>query len=286
MVKVKISSILFSFCTLFLFYSCNTGQLEKRIDELELEKKTLQQNTSEKEALIDEFILSINEIETNLEQIKGKENMLTTRFNNSGVEMDNDIGGKIIEDIKLIDELLEKNKSAIASLNNRLKASNTKINGLEEMLERLANQMQQKDAQITSLQEELAGKNSQLRSVLEQYYTRLEELKLKDGELNMAYYCYGTSKELKRQGVITREGSVIGIGGSKKLSKDFNKDYFTVIDIQETTAIELLGEKVKIITNHPSDAYEIQSQEKATVIKITDPKAFWSASKYLVIITE
>ena len=44
-------------------------------------------------------------------------------------------------------------------------------------------------------------------------------------------------KELKENNVITKEGGIIGLGKTTKLSSDFNKEYFTKINIEKTTSI-------------------------------------------------
>ena len=48
-----------------------------------------------------------------------------------------------------------------------------------------------------------------------------------------------------------------------------------------------MSKKAKIVTNHPSDSYEIESEGDVTErIIIKDAAAFWSSSKYLVVVVE
>jgi len=45
--------------------------------------------------------------------------------------------------------------------------------------------------------------------------------------------------------------------------------------------------KVKIITSHPSESYQlVEADGKVEKIVIKDTKAFWATSKYLVIVVE
>ena len=69
----------------------------------------------------------------------------------------------------------------------------------------------------------------------------------KNETLNTAYYTIGTTKELKEKNVISKEGGFIGIGKSTKVTDDFNKEYFTKINIEQTTIINIGAKKVKII---------------------------------------
>jgi hypothetical protein len=269
-----------------LFFAC-TGELEEKIAELEKEKLEANSNLQGKEELIVEFINSMNEIEDNLAQIKEKENLVTLRFDNGNIEMDESMKGQIIDDINLINDLLQENKGKMAALNRKLKQSNLKISELETMIESLAKRLLEKDAQIGELQTQLAEANQQLKVLFEEYNERLEEIGNQEDKLNTAYYCYGSSKELRGQGVITKEGGFIGIGKTEKLSKNFNKDYFTQVDISLTSEIELMSNKIKVITNHPTNSYKIEGEDgKADKLVILNAEEFWSSSKYLVIVVD
>ena len=67
-------------------------------------------------------------------------------------------------------------------------------------------------------------------------------------------------------------------------SSNFNRDYFTKIDIRVDKEIKLYSKSAKILTNHPANTYTLTKDAKGEyVLRITNPTQFWSASKYLVI---
>ena len=276
--KITIFVLLALITTLF---SCKNEEYENRISELQQDSLTAFNELGGKEDEILEFIASLNDIEDNLSQIKEREKIITTRFN-KGNEITPTMKDQIIEDITLIDNLLQDNKQKMASLYSKLKKSNLKVAELEKMIERLANQVQEKDAQIADLQIRLAQANEQIKVLFDEYNNRLEELSNKEDELNTAFYCFGTSKELLEQGVITKEGGFIGIRKSKKLADDFNKKYFTKIDISLVNQIDIVSKKASIVTTHPTSSYELSPDK----LVIKDTKEFWAASKYLVIIVD
>jgi DNA repair exonuclease SbcCD ATPase subunit len=283
----KLFKTTFLFGLITIFFACNTDELEQKIADLEAEKLEANVNLEGKEAMIVDFMGSMNEIEANLATIKERENIITARFDKGNVEIDDNIKDQIMDDIDLINNLLLDNKNKMTALNSKLNKSNLKIAELEEMIERLANQMQEKDAEIADLHTQLAEANKQLMVLFEEYNNRIEELGDQEDKLNTAYYCYGSSKELMEQGVVTKKGGFIGIGKTEKLSDDFNKEYFTQVDITLINEIELMSKKVKIITNHPSTSYKIEgSEDSAEKLLILDAKAFWSSSKYLVMVVE
>ncbi len=268
-----------------LFFSCNNDELENRIDDLQQDSLNAINELNGKEEEILTYISSLNEIQENLVEIKEREKLMTTRFD-KGNEITPNMKEQILEDINLINGLLQENKDKMAALSSRLKKSNLKIAELEKMIEMLAVQVQEKDAQIADLQTKLAQANEQIKVLFEEYNLRLEELGEQEDLLNTAYYCFGTSKELLANGVITKEGGFIGIGKTQKLADEFNKKYFTQVDITVTNEINLAATKAKVVTNHPSSSYEIKGEKTADRIIIKDPEAFWSASKYLVVIVD
>lgn len=268
-----------------LFFSCTNDELENRINDLQQDSLSAVSELNGKEEEILTYISSLNEIQENLVEIKEREKLMTTRFD-KGNEITPNMKEQILEDINLINGLLQENKDKMAALSSRLKKSNLKIAELEKMIEMLAVQVQEKDAQIAELQTKLAQANEQIKVLFEEYNLRLEELGEQEDLLNTAYYCFGTSKELLANGVITKEGGFIGIGKTQKLADEFNKKYFTQVDITATNEIALAATKAKVVTNHPSSSYEIKGEKTADRIIIKDPEAFWSASKYLVVIVD
>jgi hypothetical protein len=182
---------------------------------------------------------------------------------------------------------MNKNKSRIGALTKKLKDSNLKLEGLEKMIENLQASINQKDGEIADLKSKVESLNIELTNLNTNYKAVEEESAAKTEELNTAYYAMGTSKELKEKNVISREGGFIGIGKTTKVKEDFNKEYFTKVNIEQTASINVGAKKAKIITSHPKSSYKIVGTEKnVEKIEITNAKDFWSASKYLVVIIE
>lgn len=274
-----------------IIFACNTDELESKIAELEAEKIETANQINGKEEMISDFIGSLNEIEGNLAIIKERENIITAKFDKGNMEIDNNMKDEIMGDIDLINDLLLDNRDKMATLNSKLikseQESDLKIQELQTMMEGLAVRMQQKDGEIAELHTQLAEANKQLMVLFQEYNNRLEEMGDQEDELNTAYYCYGSAKELKEQGVISKKGGFIGIGKTAKLSDNFNKEYFTKVDVSIINHIDIISKKVKVVTNHPSESYKIEG-ENGSVEKlvILDSDAFWSASKYLVMVVE
>jgi len=261
----------------------NEKQSNPVVDSLASDNSNLKGELSEKEAALQDFVNGFNDIQSNLDEIKSKEKIVT------GAAQGGDVKSKeeqIKQDIQSIYDLMAKNKSRIASLSKKLKTSNTKIDGLEKMIAGLEAQLNEKEGQITDLKNQLEQKNIELSNLTTNYTNLEQDNQSKIQQLNTAYYIIGTGKELKADGVTEKEGGFIGLGKSMEIKKDFNKDKFTKIDITQVASIPLGAKKVKILTNHPSSSYKLVGEKPVQKIDITNATDFWATSKYLVIVTE
>ncbi len=267
------------------FTSCGpaTEERDPVKDSLATEIGNRDNTIAEKEEAIQEFVTAFNEISTNLDEIKAKEKIVTGETSGTDVKSKEE---QIKEDISAIYELLGKNKARVASLNKKLKQSNVKIEGLEQLIANLQRQIDEKDAEIVTLKNKIESLNIELGNIEANYIAIEEESEVKTEKLNTAYYCIGTGKELKEKGVTTKEGGVLGMGKTTTLKTDFNKDYFTKVDISQLTEIPVGAKKAKVLTTHPSSSYKIVGEKPVEKLVITNAEEFWSASKYLVIITE
>ena len=272
--------------TNFLLSNCSKGSDESENsikDSIENVNGSLNGKLTEKDAAIQELVSSFNEIQENLNTIKEKEKII------SKVTSDGDVKSKedqIKEDIQSIYDLMAKNKDRIGSLSKKLKNSKLKIEGLEKMIENMQATLNLKDSEIEELKTKIEGLNVELSNLTTNYKAVENESNQKTEIINTAFYSIGTSKELKEKNVITKEGGIIGLGKTTKLSSDFNKEYFTKINIEKTTSINLGAKKIKMLTTHPSSSYKLVGEKPIEKLEITNTKEFWSASKYLVIILD
>ncbi len=283
--KILAASLLLTIGSLSIT-SCG-GDKEKEVnplaDSLQSVNGELSGKLGEKELALQEFITNFNEIQENLNAIKEKEKIVSSNSSQGDAKSKED---QIKEDIQAIYDLMSKNKNRIGSLTQKLKNSNLKLEGLEKMIENLQNSINLKDEEIADLKTRMEGLNIELSNLTTNYQEVETENQVKTNEINTAYYAIGTSKELKEKNVISKEGGFIGIGKTTKVKSDFNKEYFTKVNIEQTASINIGARKAKIITTHPSSSYKIIGEKPVEKIEITNAKEFWSASKYLVIIIE
>jgi len=234
---------------------------------------------------IQSFIRGFNEIQDNLDEIKRKEKIVSE--NSKDPESRKTKEQQIVDDIQSIYDMMNKNKQRLASMKSKLKESNNKNDELEKFIARLTTEIEEKDAKINDLKGQLEKLNVELTTLNLNYEEATQESSVKTEKLNTAYYAFGTSKELIKNNVLTKEGGFIGMGKTAKMKEDFNKGYFTKVDVSTLTEIVLGSKKAKFVTTHPASSYKVEGADgRADKIIITNAEDFWSASKYLVIVVE
>ncbi|MBL4654031.1 MAG: hypothetical protein JKY53_14385 [Flavobacteriales bacterium] len=284
------------FSIILVLFSCGNPELEEKVKQLEKENAELNSKltveSSEKNANAEHFSQAIEEIEANIDQLDLQQQALNIDMQ-GGIENTKTGKDRILNKIQLINTMFKTNNAALSKLAKDLAKSDVKITGMKASIKNLQNRLSQKDTEIASLKSELVQLNYEIDdlNVTVDSLTFIaalqkEVLQIQRDKLETAYYCFGTKKELKENKIITREGGLIGLGKTTKLSKNFNHEYFEKINIKEVTEIPLASGKAKLITNHPSKSYAFVGETVIEKLVITDPTSFWEASKFLVIEVE
>ena len=153
-----------------------------------------------------------------------------------------------------------------------------KTKQIKENIRFISTTMKHNRELLAKLQQQLKAstiKGDQLKKTVENLMKQLDE-KEQQLQLNTAWFVFGTKKELKEQQILVN---------GKVLQSNFNKSYFTKIDIRQNKEIKLYSNSAKLLTMHPASSYTLaKDATKKYVLTITNPQIFWSTSKYLVIL--
>lgn len=261
----------------------------KRADLADMQQNdSLQRIIAQKDNEINDMMETFNQIEDGLREITEAENRLNVVKDGEGANKRK----QIIENIQFITNTMKQNRELIAKLRQQMRESSVKGEQMRKAIDGLVQQLDEKDQQLRQLRAELDAKDihiaeldqtignlnqsvSDLRSESSQ---KTETISAQDKQLNTAWFVFGTKKELKEQNIID---------GSRVLESNFNKSYFTKIDIRVEKEIKLYSKSAKILTMHPSSSYTLdRDANKQYTLRITNPQIFWSTSKYLVILVK
>lgn len=274
---------IFAMCAIALA-SCNEGA-KKAEAQARAERDSLNQVIAQKDDEINDMMTTLIDIEEGFREITEAQNRVTLARSGEGTNTKQ----RIAENFQFIQSMMQQNKDLINKLKQQVRESSIKGDKLKKVIASLQETMEKKDQQITELVEQLELKNIHIgelkyaintlkedaQSLQDENEAQSKTINAQDKQLNTAWFAYGTKDELKKQHILE---------SGKVLQANFNKEYFTKIDIRVDKEIKLYSKSAKLLTTHPASAYTLQQDaNKQYVLRITDPQAFWSTSKYLVV---
>ena len=267
--------------------SCNDG-VKKAEQAALMQRDSLEQIISQKDNEINDMMTTLSDIEEGFREITEAQNRVTLAKEGEGTNTSQ----RIRENVQFIQSVMKQNKELINKLKQQVRESSVRGEQLKKIVDNLTEQMAIKDKQLQSLREELDAKdihiaeldevvadlNKNVTTLKEESNQKSQTISTQDKELHTAWFVFGTKKELKEKRILV-DGEV--------LQSNFDKDYFTKIDIRIDKEIKLYSSSAEMLTSHPASSYTLQRDaKKQYVLRINDPDAFWSTSKYLVILVK
>jgi len=256
-------------------------------DDVQQERDSLQRIINEKDMELDDILTTFIEVQEGIRKINEAEGRVTVadgspeRANNKEA---------IRENMQFIQQAMQQNREMIAQLQQKLEKSSIKNTKMQQTIVSLQAQIDtqaariqeleasiaEKDALIETQGDAIAGLNNNVAALTEENRAKSDQVQQQDRELNSAWFVFGTKNELKAQKILTK-GDVLTSG-------DFNKDYFTKIDIRYDKDIKFYSKNAELLTSHPSGTYQLTKDSQGQYeLHITDPQKFWSVSKFLVV---
>ena len=276
------------FASLALAVTACKDSSKGQIAALEQQRDSLSQLVAQKDNEIDDMVGTLNDIEAGFREISAAQGRVSVAQSGEGANS----ATLIRENMQFIQSTMQQNRELINKLRKQLRESTINGEQLKRTLDNLTAQLVEKDQQLRELREQLEAKEIHIAeldetiasltvdvtALQEETTSKSETISVQDKQLNTAWFVFGTKKELKEQNIL-KDGKV--------LQQNFNKDYFTKIDIRVDKEIKLYSRDAEILTAHPASSYTLQRDaNKQYVLRITNPSQFWSTSKYLVVLVK
>ena len=270
----------------FVLTGCNDGKNNAANNAAQSD--SLNSIIAQKDSELNDMLGTLNEIEDGLNQINEAENRVVLLKNGEGATKRQ----KLKEDVQFIATPMKQNQELLAKLQKQLANSSIQGDQLKKTIENLQKQLVEKEKQLQALREELDSKdihiaaldetinnlNTKTSNLTKESSKKTEVINAQDKQLNTAWYVFGTKKELKNQHIMEN---------GKVMTGNFNKSYFTKVDIREVSEIKLYSKSAKLLTTHPSSSYTlVRDANKQYTLRITNSQIFWSTSKYLVVLVK
>ncbi len=273
------------------------------IQQLNVQNAGLTTTLQERDSLVNELAGTFDEIEKNLTFVREKRGQLTI----ASAEGNKSRNETIVEDIRLMNEMLIESSKKIEDLEKKLKSSGVEIKSFRNKIAALNQSIQEQESQIQMLTAELELRNTQiaekdhkisemdqqmvvmqddLKSKTDTITVKSQMIEKRDNDLNKAYFVSGSYKELLDKGVIEREGGFLGLGKGKDIKDNVSATLFSQLDQRTAQTIPLHSKKVHLITEHPDSSYQlVYENDQIAYLQIEDPAEFWKLSRYLVVET-
>lgn len=207
--------------------------------------------------------------ETSLSEDRGEQTMARIAEIKAGVELAN---------------------SRIRDLDEKVKAGEIQVAGLEKLIGSLRRSAAEKEQQITQLvarvdelQTQVVGLETEVAIMDETLQETSADLEHSRRELGTVYYVVGTRKELSRAGIIESKGGILGIGKTVKPTGSFDLGHFTALDTDYNSIIPVEAEEARVVSAQPVDSYALADNGSGIELRILDPEAF-RAVKHVIIV--
>lgn len=266
--------------------ACNNEQSNQATQALQAQLDSLKSINDGYEADLAETDSLVASVLSNFQDINSVESMINIR---PGQEMSPSQKERIRDNVALINNKLKASSEALDALTQKLAKSggdNKRLRFTIEALKKdletqkqriisLTEELQRKDLAINALDSIVTGLNSNVERLSEATARQAATLAAQEKELNTVRYCVGTKGDLKDFRLL-RGGSVV--------TDNAELSYFTTADQRKLSQIPLHSRKAQLLTTHPSDSYVlVPDGQRNLTLNIKDHKAFWSASKMLVV---
>lgn len=284
-----------------LVFSCGNVENSKEYKELQAKYDSVVAVSSGKSGENAELTRIIEEIEANLDSV-AKDQAMVNNLNKEGyANQKESIDAKIAS----ISSYMEQNKTKMEALEKKAKKAGKANGALQKMIASLKKQISEKEAQIVEMQstiqglevkvgelnqtvaakdQEIASKNDEISKKDNELVERQKTIDNKESELTTAYVTFGTRKELAEQGIIKKEGGVLGMGKVVKLNERLDASKFRKVNTKSLNEIKLgIVKKKKVVSAHPENSFYFTTSGDEVFLKISDPAKFWSITKYCVV---
>ena len=264
---------------------CKQEKQQVQADASSLQRDSLERVIAQKDNEINDLMSTFNDIEEGFREINEAQNRVSIARDGEGTSS----AARIQENIQFIQSTMQRNRELINKLKQQLRESSLNSDQLRRTIENMVAQLSEKDQQlqqlraeldakdihITELDEQITGLHEDVASLQTDNTQKQQTISTQDQQLHAAWFVFGTKDELKEQRIL-QDGKV--------LQSNFNRDYFTKIDIRVDKEIKLYSRSAKLLTTHPEGSYTLERDaNKQYVLRITDPQQFWRTSKYLVV---
>ena len=265
-------------------------ELQRQLSLAQHEQATLQGDLSERDAYFEDVMKAVNEAYINLERARAKEAQVMKQ---EGVEgpvhfSSTETRQRLLQSISDIGDALQANRKTIANLQARGKKDHAQLASLNTLIENMKKSLEDREQSIALLETRVKGLEGEVEEKTQAIAVKDMTIDQQQRKINTAYYIVGTRDELKKKGIITKEGGFLWglLGSTTIVSPQFDPTSFTAIDKTKENTIHVGGEIDEILPRRSEDTFAMaQPDGNSSDLTIVSPDRFWQ-DNFLVIVID
>lgn len=291
MKTLKVCVAAFLMASAFAACGNQTEEQQKKLDSL------MQANNMSQTELA-EYLDLVNSISQSLDYIQQAEGEI---YKSDGDATPQAKRAAVKEKVKRLADVVKEQREKLAELEDKVKKGGAGMAKLQALVNSLKESIAEKETLIADLNAQLEQKNidianltenvGRLTTANEELTTAKEELTKtveekneaitnQTNKMNEAFVKIASRNELKAAGIIESNGF---LSKAKLTATNLKSENFQKVDIRNYREVVIPSKSVKVLSQMPASSYYLSVEGNTTTLKIVDPAAFWSVSKFLVI---
>lgn len=229
----------------------------------------------------------LDEIETALDEIRNSYGYVELGPN-SNIELSQPQIERIGNNLTMIAEVLDENRSKLQSLESKLAAVTIGKQELVASLNLLKQQFTDLQWQYDGLKDEFVKREQKIKELestlvnaeesIATLYNQSYQNKLK---AEQKYIAFGSKKLLKETQVIKKDGKLFG---DLVVNENLDAKELLPVNMYQTTSLSFDSADPTIVSKHPKESYTVEKTDNdCSLLLITNPDLFWKTSNVLVV---
>ncbi|MGD2135613.1 MAG: hypothetical protein PVF27_05605 [Gemmatimonadales bacterium] len=271
--------------------ACQRGpseEVQRQLDQLAAVR-------AEKDSLFNEVVENarlMNEIDAALNQVEGV-GEASGEGDESPVHTSR---SELLEKVRVVTTRLERTEERLGESRRRLRRLSAESDSLEVEIASLERSVADFQELVENQRNTIESLSAQVEELETANLALHDTLSTMDERMNTAYYVVGTEEELLERGIIVKEGGARFLfifgkrGETLRPAHDLDPSQFTAIDLREVTTIALpqADEEYRIASRQAVEHLATPLDEDGTItggtLEIARPDAFWTPSRFLIIV--
>lgn len=234
--------------------------------------------------------------QSNLDDIENALDEIRTNYGfvelgpNSNVELSQPQVERIGNNLNMVAEVLDENRTKIQMLESKVEALGIGKTEINSSLKHLKQKLEDMQWQYDALKEEYAKREIRIRDLEsnlsyaeESVSTMYRQMRTSEEKAEKKYLAFGTKKLLKETKVIKKDGKLFG---NLVVNENMDPAELMPVNMYQNTSISFDTPHPTIVSAHPSESYTLENTtDGCSLLLINNPDLFWKTSNILVVAT-